>query len=72
MRNTQPLRLRRRPLHDALRPRLDLSTSTPTALLNGYDRQVLKVEDLLVVRDTVESNCPAIWRPQLSARWHHH
>jgi len=44
-------------------PKLDLSRSTPVALRNGYDRQVLFVHgDLLIVRDNVESMCPTIWR----------
>jgi hypothetical protein len=44
-------------------PRLDLSASTPVALRNGYDRQVLLVHpDLLVVRDNVETVCPTVWR----------
>ncbi|MGB2820652.1 MAG: hypothetical protein WBF17_06695, partial [Phycisphaerae bacterium] len=44
-------------------PKLDLSRSTPVALRNGYDRQVLFVHpDLLVVRDNVETMCPTIWR----------
>jgi len=44
-------------------PKLDLSRSTPVALRNGYDRQVLFVHpDLLIVRDNVETTCPTIWR----------
>ena len=44
-------------------PKLDLSRSTPVALRNGYDRQVLFVHpDLLIVRDNVETVCPTIWR----------
>ncbi len=44
-------------------PPLDLSTSSPAALRNGYDRQVLFVHpDVLVVRDNVETVCPTIWR----------
>ncbi len=44
-------------------PKLDLSTSTPVGLRNGYDRQVLFVHpDALIVRDNVETSCPAIWR----------
>ncbi len=44
-------------------PKLDLSASTPVALTNGYDRQVLFIHpDILVVRDNVESNCDTVWR----------
>ena len=44
-------------------PKLDLTQSTPVALRNGYDRQVLFVHpDLLIVRDNVETTCPTIWR----------
>jgi hypothetical protein len=44
-------------------PAIDLSRSTPVALANGYDRQVLFVHpDLLLVRDHVETNCPVVWR----------
>ncbi len=44
-------------------PPLDCSRSTPVALNNGYDRQVLFVPpDLLIVRDTVETTCPTVWR----------
>lgn len=44
-------------------PRLDLSASTPVALRNGYDRQVLFVHpDLLIVRDNVETMCKTVWR----------
>jgi hypothetical protein len=44
-------------------PDLDLSRSTPVALQNGYDRQVLFVHpDLMIVRDNVETTCPTIWR----------
>jgi hypothetical protein len=44
-------------------PALDLSRSSPAALRNGYDRQVLLVHpDLLIVRDNVETTCPTIWR----------
>jgi hypothetical protein len=44
-------------------PALDVSESTPVALRNGYDRQVLFVHpDVLIVRDNVESNCPTVWR----------
>lgn len=44
-------------------PDLDLSRSTPVALRNGYDRQVLFVHpDLMIVRDNIETTCPTIWR----------
>jgi hypothetical protein len=44
-------------------PDLDLAKSSPAALRNGYDRQVLLVHpDLLIVRDNVETTCPTIWR----------
>ena len=44
-------------------PRLDVAQSTPVALRNGYDRQVLFVHpDVLIVRDNVEANCPTVWR----------
>jgi len=44
-------------------PSIDLAKSTAVALRNGYDRQVLFVKpDLLVVRDSVESTVPTIWR----------
>jgi len=44
-------------------PPMDLSRSTPVALRNGYDRQVLLVHpDLLIVRDNVETTCATIWR----------
>jgi hypothetical protein len=44
-------------------PKLDTTHSTPVALRNGYDRQVLFVHpDLLIVRDNVETTCPTIWR----------
>ena len=44
-------------------PPLDLRRSSPVALRNGYDRQTLFVHpDVLIVRDTVETTCPAIWR----------
>jgi hypothetical protein len=44
-------------------PKLDVSTSTPVARRNGYDRQVLFIHpDVLVVRDNVETVCPTIWR----------
>lgn len=44
-------------------PKLDVTRSTPVALQNGYDRQVLFVHpDLLIVRDNVETTCPTIWR----------
>ena len=44
-------------------PPPDLGRSSPVALRNGYDRQVLFVHpDLLIVRDNLETNCKAIWR----------
>ncbi len=44
-------------------PRLDLSKSTPVALTNGYDRQVLFVHpDVLIVRDNVRTACDTVWR----------
>lgn len=44
-------------------PRLDLRSSTPEALANRYDRQVLFVHpDVLVVRDNVETMCETVWR----------
>jgi hypothetical protein len=44
-------------------PRLDLEDSSPVALRNGYDRQVMFVKpDLVVVRDNVETTCPTVWR----------
>jgi hypothetical protein len=44
-------------------PNLDLARSTPVALRNGYDRQVLFVHpDLMIVRDNIETTCPTIWR----------
>lgn len=44
-------------------PQLDLEKSTPVALRNACDRQVLFVHpDLLIVRDNVETVCPTIWR----------
>jgi hypothetical protein len=44
-------------------PAMDLSGSTPAAVRNGYDRQVMLVHpDVLVVRDNVETTCPTIWR----------
>ncbi|MFP4054331.1 MAG: hypothetical protein ACLFV7_10780 [Phycisphaerae bacterium] len=44
-------------------PKLDVNKGTPVALWNGYDRQVLFVHpDVLIVRDNVETNCPAVWR----------
>jgi hypothetical protein len=44
-------------------PKLDRETSTPVALRQGYDRQVLFVHpDLMIVRDNVETTCPTIWR----------
>lgn len=44
-------------------PSLDVSKSSPVALRNGYDRQVVFVHpDILVVRDNVETVCPTVWR----------
>ncbi len=44
-------------------PKLDLSKSTPVALTNGYDRQVLFVHpEVVIVRDNVETVCPTVWR----------
>ncbi len=44
-------------------PELDLSRSSPVALTNGYDRQVLLVHpDVLIVRDNVETTCETVWR----------
>ncbi len=44
-------------------PALDLSTSTPPAARNGYDRQVLFIKpDVFVVRDNLETVCETVWR----------
>ncbi|MCC5828590.1 MAG: hypothetical protein JJU36_04005 [Phycisphaeraceae bacterium] len=44
-------------------PRLDLAQSTPVALHQGYDRQVLFIHpDIMIVRDNVQTTCPTVWR----------
>lgn len=44
-------------------PKTDLSRSSPVALTNGCDRQVLLVHpETLIVRDNIEANVPVIWR----------
>lgn len=45
-------------------PKIDLASgSTPTALVNGYDRQVLFIHpETLVIRDSIESSVPVRWR----------
>jgi len=44
-------------------PTLALGEDAPITLSNGYDRRVLFLHpDLLIVRDDIASNCPAIWR----------
>jgi hypothetical protein len=44
-------------------PRLQVTNSTPVAMVNGFDRQVLLVHpDIMIVRDNVETTVPTIWR----------
>jgi|GEM_PF-1789624 len=44
-------------------PKLDLTKSSPKALRNGYDRQVLMIHpDTLIVRDNLETVCQTVWR----------
>ncbi len=44
-------------------PKLELAKDAPSALWNGYDRQVLFVHpDVLIVRDNVQAVCETVWR----------